>query len=315
MTKKAILTESQAAMLATIDASHKLADSTKRQYKKALTNYWAATGESISNTLALAYHAQGLSASSRGFLKAAIRKVTESKVRDIKSNVTPETVDVARAALWRIEAVQDTIEVEASNGKKTHIWLSQSEVRALFVACGNGIVGQRDKVVVGLLVAAGLRREEAAKLRFDDIKVKPMKGNEGRYRTVLDIKGKGRKQREVPISDKFAAALEEWREVCGDGYVCRSLGMNRELGESLSPVAVFNIVRKRAERIGFDGVKRPKLAAHDLRRTYAQLGLDAGVPITQISILLGHSNVAVTQRYLNLDVDLETTISDFIPFE
>ena len=47
----------------------------------------------------------------------------------------------------------------------------------------------------------------------------------------------------------------------------------------------------------------------------AQLGYEAGVPITQISKLLGHATVATTQRYLNLDLDLETTISDFIPFE
>ena len=56
-----------------------------------------------------------------------------------------------------------------------------------------------------------------------------------------------------------------------------------------------------------------ELAAHDLRRTHAQLGFEAGVPITQVSRLLGHSSVETTQRYLNLDVDLEVTVSDFIP--
>jgi len=59
----------------------------------------------------------------------------------------------------------------------------------------------------------------------------------------------------------------------------------------------------------------PRLpAGHDLRRSYAQLGFDAGVPITQISILLGRSNVVVTQRYLNLELDLAVTASDFVPF-
>ena len=65
--------------------------------------------------------------------------------------------------------------------------------------------------------------------------------------------------------------------VCGgDGYVCRSLGMHRKVGERLSGVGIFNIVRKRGKMIGFDGVKRPLLAAHDLRRTYAQLGYEGG---------------------------------------
>jgi site-specific recombinase XerC len=57
----------------------------------------------------------------------------------------------------------------------------------------------------------------------------------------------------------------------------------------------------------------PELAAHDLRRTYAQLGFDAGVPTTQMSKPLGHSSVETTQRYLNLDLDLEVTASDFVP--
>jgi site-specific recombinase XerD len=39
-----------------------------------------------------------------------------------------------------------------------------------------------------------------------------------------------------------------------------------------------------------------------------------GIPITQISKLLGHSSIATTQRYLNLSLDLETTVSDFVPF-
>ena len=48
-------------------------------------------------------------------------------------------------------------------------------------------------------------------------------------------------------------------------------------------------------------------------RTFAQLGYSAGVPLTQISTLLGHADVRTTQRYLNLALDLETTVSDFIP--
>jgi len=52
---------------------------------------------------------------------------------------------------------------------------------------------------------------------------------------------------------------------------------------------------------------------HDLRRTYAQLGYNAGVPITQISVLLGHSSIKTTQEYLNLNLDLESTASDFVP--
>ena len=92
--------------------------------------------------------------------------------------------------------------------------------------------------------------------------------------------------------------------------MCRRLAKRKGIGDALSPVGVFNIVREHGKDMG-----KAKIAPHDLRRTYAQLGYDAGVPITQISILLGHANVATTQRYLNLELDLETTVSDFVPFE
>jgi integrase/recombinase XerD len=80
------------------------------------------------------------------------------------------------------------------------------------------------------------------------------------------------------------------------------------LGESLSAVGAFQIVRRCGALIGV-----PELDPHDLRRTYAQLGYEAGVPITQIKELLGHASVATTQKYLDLSLDLETTASDFIP--
>ena len=70
----------------------------------------------------------------------------------------------------------------------------------------------------------------------------------------------------------------------------------------MSAQGLFNLARKYGAAIG-----KPELAPHDLRRTYAQIAYEAGVPITQISRLLGHESIETTQRYLNLDLDLETT--------
>ena len=84
--------------------------------------------------------------------------------------------------------------------------------------------------------------------------------------------------------------------------------MTQEIGESLSDVATFYILQKHGAEISI-----PELAPHDLRRTFAQIGYDAGVPITQISVLLGHSLVETTQRYLNLELALDVMASDFVP--
>lgn len=124
------------------------------------------------------------------------------------------------------------------------------------------------------------------------------------------MRGKGAKDRIVPINDRLAAALDEWRQIAGDGLIARSVTKGGAVGESISAIGVFHIVRQAGSAIG-----KPDLAPHDLRRTYAQLGYEAGIPITQVSKLLGHASVTTTQRYLNLDLDLRTTASDFVPFD
>jgi site-specific recombinase XerD len=224
-----------------------------------------------------------------------------------KAIATPDNIAAVQATVYRIEALNEAIKVEATKGQKAHTWLSQAEVKRLLDTCNTKTVqGKRDKIVLGLLVGAGLRREELAALTFEDILTQPV-GKKAR--TVLNVKGKGAKDRVVPINDKLAVALQEWASICGGGNVSRSLSRGGAIRESLSVIGIFNIVAQAGEAID-----RPGLAPHDLRRSYAQLGYEAGVPITQISKLLGHANVATTQRYLNLDLDLETTVSDFIPF-
>ena len=292
------------AVLAAIDRAD-LAESTKRQYRKAVHNYLAA-GNSLTDAEALAEYAAEQSTSTRAFLKAAVARWAEHVSNQVKGMATPENVDEVQATLYRFEALQTAIQVKSSEGTKAHTWLSPSEVIKLMRLPGNDIYGRRDKVALGLLVGAGLRRAEAVALGFDDLKLQPVAE---KMRTVLAVQGKGAKDRVVPISDQLANLLDLWGQyVNHQGLVLRSLGRNRRPGRSLSAVGVFNIVRKYGEEMG-----KPELAPHDLRRTFAQIGYEAGIPITQISTLLGHADVATTQRYLNLDLDLEVTASDFVP--
>lgn len=284
----------------TIIDNSNLADSTKAQYKKALRNY-LATGNSLADSKALTAYAQTVSKSSKAFLKSAIKLWTSQIALQTKAGSTPETVNAVTATLHRLDALNEAIQVKASKGQKAHVWLTQAEVKKLVAQCDDTLIGKRDRIVLSVLLGAGLRREELAKLRFSDIK------QQGE-RYVLGVTGKGSKNRTVPISDKLASLLTEWQQNAPGRFVARSVGNNRQIGNNLSSVQIFRIVRQYGQRID-----KPELATHDLRRTYAQLGYEAGVPITQISKLLGHSSVTITQRYLNLDLDLETTISDFIP--
>lgn len=284
-----------------------LADSTKDKYRRVIDDY-LVDGRLLTDRTQLTLYAQTLSHSRRAHLKAALKLWTEAMIQETKAMATPDNLALVEAAIHRFQALQTAITVPAARGEKTHTWLSRAQVAELMDAARAvpGIKGERDSVALALLVGAGLRREEATHLTFADVKQQPVKE---RLRTVLQVNGKGAKNRTLPVSDKLAAMLVRWTEVAGsDGAVLRSLTKGGEIGEALSAVGLFKIVRHYGRVIG-----KAQLAPHDLRRSYAQIGFEAGVPLTQISKLLGHESVATTQRYLNLDLDLETTISDFVP--
>ncbi len=299
--------------LKAIDQDPSLQPSTKYQYSQAVRNAIAA-GVDLTNADDLNAYAQTLSASSRAFLSAVVSKITRALESSVKAEATPDNIAAVTATIYRAEALRDAVTVEQATGHKVHTWLSAMEVKLLVAACGKRksgnpefeIIAQRDRLAIGLLLGAGLRRSESVALGFQDVKRQPVKD---RMRTVLEVMGKGAKNRTVPISDKLAAMLADWGDVVGStGRVLRSLGRDKVPGESISTTAVYHIVQKRGAMIG-----RADLEPHDLRRTFAQLGYEAGVPLTQISTLLGHANLETTQRYLNLELDLEVTASDFIP--
>jgi len=299
------LTTGQPDVLTMIALSPDLADGTKRKYSAAVTRY-LDSGGNLRDAVGLAVYAETVSQSDRAHLKAVVRLYTNRLATIVKAQATPDNVNKAQAALLRLEALQEAVKVKAPQGTKAHTWLSQTQVKALLDTCGDDLQGQRDRLALGLLVAAGLRRQEAVDLTFADVILQPVKG---KMRTVLQVEGKGSKNRVVPISDSLANAIDDWGKVVDQGRILRALNRRGELTDSISAVALFHVTRKHGAAIG-----KPGLAPHDLRRSFAQLGLEAGVGIVQISRLLGHSSIATTQRYLNLALDLESTVSDFIPF-
>ena len=319
MTQLTTVNGSNQQQIFTIIDKADLADTTKMQYKKAVANY-LATGASLTDAEALANYAATLPQSSRAFLKSAIKKWSDAMMVVAKGQATPENIDAIQAVVYRFEALQESINVKTQKGQKAHTWLSQKEVRQLMALPDqNFLIGKRDKIALGLCVSAGLRRAEAVAITFDDLELVPI--GDG-FRTVINVPGKGAKDRPIPIRSELANDIQMWRQmVGGGGLIIRSLGRGSQLGDSLTAVSLFRLVNRYGKKLAKSlskGDERREalmtLAPHDLRRSYAQLGFEAGVPVTQISILLGHADIATTQRYLNLDLDVETTISDFVPY-
>jgi hypothetical protein len=110
-----------------IDRNPKLQPSTKKQYKKVIRGY-LDTGDKLSAADAPAQNAQGLSKSRRAFLKAAVRLWGDDVALKAKAGATPHNVGAVQATVYRLEALNEAIKVEQSNGKKAHTWLTQTEV-------------------------------------------------------------------------------------------------------------------------------------------------------------------------------------------
>lgn len=282
-----------------------LADSTRIKYKSAIAALLTARVNPF-DYQSLTTYAASLPASGRAFLKAALTCYFKDKITEIKSNATPANLAQVQAAIMRIEAMNEAIPTHQPKGVKAHVWLTREQVEEITALPDRSTArGLRDYIVLATLLGAGLRREELSNLTFDSLKQQPSKNG---LRDILTVTGKGNKRRTIPVSAKLALYLRQWHKLAGDGYVARGINKSGVINSSLSAIGIHDIVRQYGALIGV-----PQLDSHDLRRSYAMLGLNAGVPITQISVLLGHANIATTQRYLDLEIDLESTVSDYVP--
>lgn len=282
-----------------------ISESTRKKYISAIQQL-ISSGVDPFDRESLTNYVFTLPNSTKAFTKAGLAIMAKEYELKIKSNAAPENIATAQAMLFRLEAMTKTINVTVSKGEKAHVWLAPAQVEQITALPDRSTIkGMRDYIVLSVMLGAGLRRDELVNLTFDQIKQQPIKDG---FRTVLSITGKGNKDRIIPINNKLAAYLRQWQTICGTGFVARSISKSGTIGTDLSEIGIHNIVRQYGALIGI-----PELDSHDLRRTYAQIGYNAGVPITQVSRLLGHADIRTTQRYLNLDIDLEQTASDFIP--
>lgn len=296
------LQQKQDAILAVI-AESGLADETIRKYSSSLVGF-LDTGDSITDAHALAHYASKLSSeSARRHLKAAVSLWSRETEKSLKAQVTPQTTQETQAAIWRLEALRDAIQVNPVKGEGVHIWLTLLEQEKLLTAVDTTTTkGKRDNVLLRLLLGAGLRRTEAAELKFEHIK---MMGD----MPVLEVTGKGKKQRIIAVGARLAGLLGDWHDLVDDGFILRSVNQRGEIGDSLSDVSVFRIVRGYGRVIG-----KPELAPHDIRRSFAENLRRNRADLPTISNLLGHESVETTMRYLNADVDLSVVAADFMPW-
>jgi integrase/recombinase XerD len=173
--------------------------------------------------------------------------------------------------------------------------LSVDEVKAILADPDPATVdGIRDRAMLRLAFATGVRVSELVGLRLDDLTIQP--------RACIRIRGKGRRHRVLPLSKETVIALRAWLRVRRDTGV-PTLFMSAR-GESLTRDGFAYVLKKHVDRavrvVPTIGNKR--VSPHVLRHTCAMLTLHATRDIRKVSLWLGHSTIQTTEIYTRADL-------------
>jgi integrase/recombinase XerC len=166
----------------------------------------------------------------------------------------------------------------------TYLPIDESEA-LLRVAPAPAAAGPRDRAILELLYATGVRVAELSGLDVEDVDLR-----DGAVRVL----GKGGKERIVPMG---GPAIEALRAYLGE----RASGplLKNARGGRLTVRSIHRIVRARARAAGL----ARRVTPHTLRHTFATHLLDAGADLRLIQELLGHARLGTTQKYTHVSAD------------
>lgn len=173
--------------------------------------------------------------------------------------------------------------------------LTVDQVTAILTSTGGAAaepLGVRDRALLEFLYGTGARISEAVGLDVDDIDL-----DSG----VALLRGKGGKQRLVPVGRHARSALEAYLVRVRPGLLVGAqpgVFLNAR-GGRLSRQSAWTILRTAAERAGIDAEVSP----HTLRHSFATHLLDGGADVRVVQELLGHASVTTTQVYTKVTVD------------
>jgi len=185
-------------------------------------------------------------------------------------------------------------------------FLTTAEVDALVAAPDLATArGVRDRAMIELLYATGLRVSELVALRPADVNLE-----EGFLTTV----GKGRKERIVPSGDEAAALVARYirdaRPVLVGRRSSTRLFVNARGGTGLTRVGFWKVLRGYGMGLGL----ARRLSPHVLRHSFATHLLERGADLRAIQMMLGHADLSTTQIYTHvLDARLRTLYDRFHP--
>ncbi|QOC24145.1 site-specific tyrosine recombinase XerD [Wenzhouxiangella sp. AB-CW3] len=167
--------------------------------------------------------------------------------------------------------------------------LTSSQIEALMAAPSvDEPLGCRDRAVLETFYATGMRVSELAGVTLSQLNL---------VRGVIRVRGKGGRERLVPLGEAAQDALTLWlhrfrpelKPVCDQVFVSRT-------GRRLSRQALWSRIRQHARQAGIDDAVYP----HRLRHAFATHLLDHGADLRVVQMLLGHADLSTTQIYTHV---------------
>ncbi len=181
-------------------------------------------------------------------------------------------------------------------------FLSENEIENLFAAPDVSTeTGLRDRAILELMYACGLRVTEAVDLRLKDLDIDA---------GILTCKGKGSKTRRVPVGKSAIEWLKKY-------LVLRRQKENIEIqnlfvtdaGNPINRQIIFLFIKEYAKKIGIEDV-----SPHTLRHSFATHLIQNSADIRSVQQMLGHADISTTQIYTHItDVHLRKTYERFHP--
>jgi len=262
----------------------------------------------------------------------ALEKVTPSDVREYRSYLQntekrkASTVNRKLAALaalmrWALKTKQIVVDpTENVKSVKQSVaaprWLDKHEQFALQRAIEKDlqlaqlryprryVTRRRDASLILFLLHTGLRLSEVVALELNDVQISERKGS------VLVRRGKGNKERSVPLNSEARKALQEWlaiRPQGSDAFVWIAVEASAEDG--ISGRTVQRILQRYAQ-----DAELQELTPHILRHSFAKNLANKNVGLEKIAALLGHASLNTTRIYVTPDTrDLERAVEQLEP--
>jgi site-specific recombinase XerD len=271
----------------------------RRAYDRALSDFltwYAAEGASQGFTKATVQRyarqleVQGLAASTINVRLTTVRRLAAEAADN--GLLAPELA----AGIARVRGAKQ-------QGARTGNWLTVDQAERLIHSPNTAtLIGKRDRALLAVLIGCGLRRSEASDVTFGHVQQR-----DGRW-AIVDLHGKGNRVRTVPMPSWTKVAVDKWADAAAltIGRVFRPMNNRHALtGEVLLPQNIMDAVMRYGKRIGV-----PKLAPHDLRRTFAKLAHKGRAALEQIQLSLGHASIVTTERYLGVRQDLQDAPCD-----